>query len=563
MTSHNKNLFLIGLTGNIACGKSTVIAMLRELGAEVIDADGVTHVLQQPGQPVYQQIVAAFGQGIVQPDGSLNRRALAAIVFNSPGELQRLEQIVHPAVRSHINAWLDDCAARAASQHPDHKQLVVIDAIKLLESGWKAHCDQIWVVTCTKEQQLQRLMATRAMSREEALQRIEAQSPQHEKIAQADVVIDNSGSLEATRAQVSEAVRVAPGGPMLTYIGTYTQQLPHVNGQAQGIYACRLDTQTGKLSIQSVATGVTNPSFVTISPDGRYLYAAQELDDGLVTAFAIDQGSGDLTLLNSQPSGGAHPCYVHVTADGRWLLVANYTGATVSALPIQADGSIAEATITLTHTDITRHHDAPHPHAIIPTLDAHYALVADCGLDRVYVYRLGQEQPLSPQQPAWLELTPGAGPRHMALHSNRRSIYCINERSSSLTTLAFNAQQGTLQALQTLSTLPEDFTGANTCADIHIHPSGRWLYGSNRGHDSLAIFAIDTDTCLLDARGHISTGGRTPRNFAIHPSGEWLLAANQDSSTIVSFRIDPETGMLKQEHVNELPTPVCVQFALL
>lgn len=347
---------------------------------------------------------------------------------------------------------------------------------------------------------------------------------------------------------------------MLVYIGTYTQQLPHVNGQAQGIYVCHFDSQNGKLSIQSVAEGVTNPSFVTISPDRCYLYAAQELDHGLVTAFAIDSLNGDLNLLNSQPSGGAHPCYVSVTRDAGWLLVANYTGATVSALPIQSDGSLGESTITLSHTGIATHHDGPHPHAIVPVLDASSALVPDCGLDRVYVYKLGQEQPLIPQQPAWVQLAPGAGPRHLALHNNGHIIYCINERSSSLTTLAYNTQSGTLQALQTLSTLPEDFTGSNSCADIHIHPSGRWLYGSNRGHDSLAIFAIDPHTSLLKAHGHVSSGGHTPRNFAIAPGGEWLLAANQDSSTIVSFHINVETGMLTEACVNDVATPVCVQF---
>ena len=348
---------------------------------------------------------------------------------------------------------------------------------------------------------------------------------------------------------------------MHVYIGTYTQQLPHVHGTAAGIYVCRFDQQTGKLSIQSVASGVTNPSFVTLSPDGRYLYAAQELEEGLVTAFEIDPATGDLSILNSQPSGGAHPCYVSVTADGRWLLVANYTGATVRALAIGSDGSLEQAATTLQHTGTPTHHDAPHPHSIVPMPDAHYALVPDCGLDRVYVYRLEQNAAvLSLHQPAWVQLTPGAGPRHIAVHHNGQLVYSINERNSTLTTLAYDAQQGTLQALQTLSTLPEDFSASNSCADIHIHPSGRWLYGSNRGHDSIAIFAIDAQTGMLSAHGNVPTGGRTPRNFAIHPSGEWLLAANQDSSTIVSFRIDTETGMLAQAWVNQMGTPVCVMF---
>ena len=345
----------------------------------------------------------------------------------------------------------------------------------------------------------------------------------------------------------------------MVYIGTYTQQLPHVNGIAEGIYVCGFDRQTGQLSIQSIAKGVINPSFMTLSPDGHCLYAVQELDAGLVSAFAVDPTTGDLTLLNSQPSGGAHPCYVSVTADGRWLLVANYTGATVSALAIGGDGHLSAPALTLKHTGTPTHHDGPHPHAIVPMPDRRYVLVPDCGLDRVYVYRLGDtEAVLKAQQPAWLQLAPGSGPRHLALHNNGQIVYCINERNSTLTTLAYDAQHGQLQALQTLSTLPEQSSVANSCADIHVHPSGRWLYGSNRGHDSIAIFTIDAQTGLLELRGHAPTAGRTPRNFALDSDGEWLLAANQDSSTIVSFRIDTSTGMLSQEYVNEVRTPVCV-----
>ena len=195
------NVYLIGLTGNIACGKSVVVAMLRELGAQVIDADQVTHELQQPGQPVYQQIVAAFGAGILAgAGGPIDRRALGAIVFADAAALRRLEQIVHPAVRERLAAWL-----AGVGQRPAGRQIAVIDAIKLLESGWRPLCDAIWVVTCAPEQQLARLVSTRGMSEAEARVRIAAQPPQHEKVAQADVVIDNSGALAATREQVHAA----------------------------------------------------------------------------------------------------------------------------------------------------------------------------------------------------------------------------------------------------------------------------------------------------------------------------------------------------------------------
>lgn len=193
-----KGVYLIGLTGNIACGKSTVLAMLRERGAAVIDADQVTRQVQQPGEPVYQQIVEAFGETIlVEPGGPINRQRLGAIVFSDPQALRRLEQIVHPAVHARILAWLDDAATYA--------RVAVIDAVKLLEAGWKQVCDAVWVVTCTPDQQLRRLMETRGMSESEARMRIAAQPPQESRVAQADVVIDNSGALDATRAQVDAA----------------------------------------------------------------------------------------------------------------------------------------------------------------------------------------------------------------------------------------------------------------------------------------------------------------------------------------------------------------------
>jgi dephospho-CoA kinase len=206
-----KNLIMIGLTGNIACGKSTVVALLRAFGAHTIDADAVTHMLQQPGQAVYDQIVAAFGEAILlAPNGAIDRKALGAIVFSDANELRRLEQIVHPAVRAYVSQWLDARAAERADREASER-VVVLDAIKLIESGWPAICDAVWVVTCTAEQQLQRLISTRGMSETEARQRIAAQSPQSEKVAHATVVIDNSGTLEETQQQVEAAWRMLIG----------------------------------------------------------------------------------------------------------------------------------------------------------------------------------------------------------------------------------------------------------------------------------------------------------------------------------------------------------------
>lgn len=353
----------------------------------------------------------------------------------------------------------------------------------------------------------------------------------------------------------------------LVYIGTYTQQLPHVHGTAEGIYVCRLDRATGALERLSAAGGVLNPSFVALDAARRHLYAVQELGEyagqpgGAASAFAIDERTGALTLLNHQPTHGAHPCFASVDASGRWLLVANYSGGNVTVLPILEDGALGAPASVVQHHGTPTHHDAPHPHSAWPDGASDRVLVPDCGLDMIAIYHLdGQSGVLAPNDPPRFALAGGAGPRHLALHPAAPLIYCINERNSTVSALSYDAGAGTLYALQTLSTLPADFAGANSCADIHVHPAGRFLYGSNRGHNSLACFAIGDDG-LLTPRGHTSTQGSTPRNFAIDPAGALLLAANQDSGTVVSFRIDQDTGALEPVATAALPSPVCVCIA--
>lgn len=354
-------------------------------------------------------------------------------------------------------------------------------------------------------------------------------------------------------------------GELVVYVGTYTQQLPHVYGKAEGIYVYRLDLASGALRLQSAAGGVVNPSFVTVDPSRRFLYAVQEVGEyagspgGAASAFAIDGRSGDLTPINHQPTHGAHPCYVSVDPTGRWLVTANYSGGSVTLLPIGEDGALGAPAAVVQHEGPSRFHDGPHPHAAVPVGD--FVLVPDCGLDRIYVYRLdGDRGALVPNEPPWAELAPAAGPRHLALH-DRGYLYCINERGSTVTAFAYDRERGALRELQTLSTLPDGFEGRNACADIHLHPSGRFLYGSNRGHDSIAVFTVDEATGRLTAAGHVPTGGRTPRNFAVDPTGAYLLAANQDTDTIVTFRIDQATGALHETGlVAAVPTPVCVHI---
>lgn len=354
----------------------------------------------------------------------------------------------------------------------------------------------------------------------------------------------------------------------IAYIGTYTRIEPHVEGKAEGIYTCQVDLESGALKTIGVTGGVINPSFVCTDAKNSFLYAVQEIEQfeghtgGAASAFRIDPQSGTLEIINSQPTHGEHPCYVSIDNTGRWLLVANYGGGSISVLPIKADGSLGEPTAVVKHTEKPTHHNGPHPHSIVAAPgDGSYILVPDCGLDRIYVYKLDTETgTLTPHEQPWTMLAPGDGPRHISFDASGKFVYCVNERSSSLSVLSYDQAKGTLELLQTVSTLPADFTGGNSCADIHISADGRFVYGTNRGHNSLAIFAIDQNSGLVEALGHCSTEGRTPRNFAI-VSDELVLAANQDSSTIVPLKRDPATGGLSSlGSTNEVFSPVCVHI---
>jgi 6-phosphogluconolactonase len=354
----------------------------------------------------------------------------------------------------------------------------------------------------------------------------------------------------------------------LIYIGTYTRAEPHVQGKAKGIYTYALDSSTGALRELNVAAGVVNPSFVAADATRRYLYAVQELDvyagqpGGAISAFAIDPHTGALTLINHQPTHGAHPCYVGIDNSGHYALVANYSGGNVSVFPIGAAGALAPATAVVRHQGVATHHDGPHPHSIVATPDSRYLLAPDCGLDRIFIYRLDAERgALLANDPPFVMLAPGAGPRHLAFHPSGGAIFCINERNSTITALAYEPEGAVLRELQTVSTLPEGFSGQNSCADIHLDPSGRFLYGSNRRHNSIAIFAVDAASMQLRALGHTPTAGRTPRNFAIDLTGTFLLVANQDTDTVVTLRIDQATGALSEPvQIASVPSPVCVRI---
>jgi 6-phosphogluconolactonase len=353
----------------------------------------------------------------------------------------------------------------------------------------------------------------------------------------------------------------------MVYIGTYTQ------GKSKGIYLFRMDPASGQLTPAGLAAETVNPSFLAIAPNHRFLYAVNEIGEfggtssGAVSAFAIEPTTGKLTLLNQESSRGSGPCHLIVDRQGKNVLVANYGGGSVAVLPIRPDGRLGPATAFIQHQGSSvnpQRQKEPHAHSM--NLDAanRFAFAADLGLDKVLIYRFDPNQgTLAPNDPAAAAVAPGAGPRHFAFHPSGRWAYVINEIDSTVTAFSYDAKTGALKSVQTISTLPERFTGNSSTAEIQVHPSGKFLYGSNRGDDSLAIFRIDPDTGRLTSVGRQPTQGKTPRGFGIDPTGTFLLAANQDSDSVVVFRIDPETGELRPTgQVVEVPKPVCVQFML-
>ena len=350
---------------------------------------------------------------------------------------------------------------------------------------------------------------------------------------------------------------------MFVYVGTYT-----VRG-SKGIYQYRMDASSGALELVSSSSGLENPTFLAIEPRRRYLYAVSEmLDDrpeGAVSAFSIAPETGGLTYLNQQSTRGTGPCHVTVDKTGKFALGVNYSGGSVFVLPIRQDGSLGQATDFIQHEGSSvnaERQEGPHAHSV--TLDATncYAFAADLGLDKIIIYKFDSvEGKLAPNQQPWARVRAGAGPRHFAFHPNGRHAYVINELDSTLTAFAYDQMKGTLTEAETVSTLPGDFHGTKSCADVHVSPSGRFLYGSNRGHDSIVVFAIDDETGRLTYVDHEPSGGETPRNFVIDPTGTLLLAANQDTDSIVTFRIDQETGKLNPTgHVVEVPAPVCLKL---
>jgi 6-phosphogluconolactonase len=343
--------------------------------------------------------------------------------------------------------------------------------------------------------------------------------------------------------------------PDLLYVGTYTES----------IHLVRMDRRSGELVGVGAVNAGANPSFLSIHPNGRVLYAVNEIEQsGIVSAFAIETATGTLTRLNEQPSGGGAPCYVSVERSGRAVLVANYGGGSVALLPIEPNGALAPAQV-VQHTGKgpnAERQEAPHAHCIIPDPANRFALAADLGADRVFVYQLDLEgRSLRHVEGGDAVMRPGAGPRHLAFHPTLPLVFVANELDSTVATLRFDAQRGTLSPLGTVSTVPAGWTGTNYPADIHVAANGRTLYLSNRGHNSIAVFSVSGEGALA-LEQVTSTEGDWPRNFSLDPSGRWLLVANQRSDSVVVFARDPKNGRLTLTRQRlALPSPVCLRFA--
>ena len=369
------------------------------------------------------------------------------------------------------------------------------------------------------------------------------------------------GLSSGTRILANELIAPSPR-ELLLYVGTYT------SGKSEGIYVYKFDLSSGEFKHLATAKGIVDPSFLAIDPRRRHLYAVNEIEEfggkpgGAVSAFKVDPQSGNLQFLNQQPSLGGAPCYVTVDKLGKFVLVANYGGGNAAVLPI-TDSGLGKPVDMVQHGGSSvdpERQKGPHAHNVILDKTNRHAFVTDLGLDKIMIYRFdGSNGKLTPNGAPWVKLKPGAGPRHFTFHPNGRWAYVINELDSTFTAFSYESGSGSLKEMQTVSTLPTGFSGENSCADVHVSPSGKFLYGSNRGHDSIVVFSINPGTGKLTFVEHVSTGGKTPRNFTIDPTGAFLLAANQKSDNVVSFRIDATSGRLRPTgHVAAIPTPVCL-----
>jgi 6-phosphogluconolactonase len=353
----------------------------------------------------------------------------------------------------------------------------------------------------------------------------------------------------------------------LLFVGTYT----NTKARSKGIYVYHYQASSGQLTSLGVAAETPNPSYLAADPRHRFLYAVNELQDyqgeksGAVTAFSIDHKTGKLTKLNEVASRGEDPCYISLDNNGNYVLIANYTSGNIATFPVQNDGSLGEVSAFVQHHGSgpnKQRQEGPHAHYIRTTADNRFAVVADLGLDKLLVYRFDAGKgTLTPNEPPAAELAPGEGPRHIAFAPNNKFAYSVNELRSSVTAFTFDSSAGVLKAFQTVSTLPKDYRGENDGAEIHLDRTGKFLYASNRGHDSIAQFSIDQSTGRVTLVHNFPIQGKTPRDFELDPAGTHLLVAGQDTNKIVVFPINPASGQLSPAGQSvEVPSPVDLTF---
>ncbi|HWA09783.1 MAG TPA: lactonase family protein [Opitutaceae bacterium] len=363
-----------------------------------------------------------------------------------------------------------------------------------------------------------------------------------------------------------------PARDVFVYVGTFT----NFNGRdtgSKGIYLGRLDLDTGKLGTFALTAEGANPSFLALAPDHRHLYATSEvaMTDGKpvggVYAFSINSANGGLQLLNRANAGGPGPTHIAIDPSGRMAAVANYDNGSIATLPILSDAHVGEPATYIEHKGKSvdpKRQDHAYAHSVTFSPDGRFLFSDDLGTDKIYGYSVdAAHAAIGPLDPSWVAVKPGSGPRHLALHPDGRHVYVVSEMASTVSVFTYNSAQGSFseEPVQVISTLPADFKGTSTGAEVAVHPSGRFLYTSNRGLDSIALFQIDA-TGRLTFVETVSTMGKTPRHFALDPSGHWLVAANQNSNSLVVFRVDPASGRLTAAGSTvELPAPVCVLFA--
>jgi len=347
-------------------------------------------------------------------------------------------------------------------------------------------------------------------------------------------------------------------------------ELVFVGSGRKNIEAFRLDLGSGTLTHVGLAAEIEHPSFLSIAPNHKFLYSISEGGNAAsssISAYAIDATAGKLTFLNRQPAGGSGPCYVEVSADGKTALIANYGSGSFAAFPLAENGEVQPMSGFIQDQGSSINKDrqeGPHAHCLVAGPKDKFAYGCDLGLDKVIIFKFDPSHgTLVPAEPPFAQTQPGAGPRHIAFHPNGRWAFVINEMGSSLTSFRCDRSSGALQEIQTVSTLPEGFSGQNTCAEVAVHPSGKFVYGSNRGDNSIVVFACDKKSGRLAFVERVSTGGRTPRQFEIDPTGRYLLAANQDSDTIVVFAVDSISGKLTPTgNQASSDNPMCVRCLL-